>query len=175
MGSTFHSVTIHAIFACKERRPLITPEIATRLYSYIGGVLRNRDCVLLEGGGVADHVHLLIGMVPRCTISEILRDIKANTSKWIHETWPNQEFAWQEGYGVFSVSISHIEKTKDYIRRQEEHHKKHSFEDELRRFKELHGLTTDDHTPPSDGGEPRQVDPLQGDGVTPEEGTPPEA
>ena len=76
---------------------------------------------------MADHVHLLIGIAPRHAIATILRDIKANASKWIHETWPGQEFAWQEGYGVFSVSISHIEKTRAYIRNQEEHHKKQSF------------------------------------------------
>ena len=140
MGSTFHSVTIHVIFTCKERRPLITPAIAERLYSYIGGILRKRDCTLLEGGGVDNHVHLLIGMAPKHAISDVLRDVKANTSKWIHETWPKQEFAWQEGYGVFSVSISHIDKTRAYILNQPEHHKRHTFEDELHRFKELHGL-----------------------------------
>jgi putative transposase len=91
--------------------------------------------------------HLLIGHLPRYSISEIVRDIKSNTSKWIHETWTD-EFAWQEGYGVFSVSTSHIEKTKEYIRNQEEHHKKHSFEDELRRFKKMHGLSTEDDAPP---------------------------
>ena len=140
MGSTFHSVTTHVIFTCKERRPLITPLIAERLYSYIGGILRKRDCTLLEGGGIDNHVHLLMGMAPKYAISDVLRDVKANTSKWIHETWPKQEFGWQEGYGVFSVSISHIEKTREYIRNQPEHHRKHTFEEELRKFKELHGL-----------------------------------
>ena len=146
MGSTFHSVTLHVIFTCKDRRDLITPAIADRLYPYFGGILKKRDCVLLEGGGIANHVHLLIGHLPRYSISEIMRDIKSNTSKWIHETWAD-EFAWQGGYGVFSVSVSHVEKTRAYIRKQEEHHKKHSFEDELRKFKELHGLSIEEDQP----------------------------
>jgi putative transposase len=150
MGSTFHSVTIHVIFACKDRRPLITPEIAGRLYAYIGGVLRNRDCVLIEGGGTADHVHLLIGLLPRYAIADILRDIKANTSKWVHEIWPGVEFEWQEGYGVFSVSVSHVEKSRAYIRNQQEHHKTQTFEDELRKFRNIHGLETHDDEPPRD-------------------------
>jgi REP element-mobilizing transposase RayT len=151
MGSTFHSVTLHVIFACKDRRPLIAPEIGARLYSYIGGILRKRDCVLLEGGGVEDHAHLLVGFAPRHAISDVLRDIKANTSKWTHETWPKREFGWQEGYGVFSVSISHIEKAREYIRNQHEHHKKHTFADELERFKEMHDLTDEPDAPPPNG------------------------
>ena len=150
MGSTFHSVTVHVIFTCKERRALITPEINDRLYPYIGGILRNRHCTLLEGGGIENHVHLLIGAAPRHAISDVLRDIKSNTSKWIHETWPKHEFAWQEGHGVFSVSISHIEKTKACIRNQPEHHKKHSFEDEQSQFKKLHGLMDQADGSPSD-------------------------
>jgi putative transposase len=158
MGSTFYSVTVHVIFACKDRRPLITPDIAERLFPYIGGILRNRDCVLLEGGGVADHIHLLVGIVPRYALSDILRDVKANTSKWIHETWPGQEFAWQEGYGVFSVSISHIERTRVYIRSQEEHHKKHTLKEELDRFKQMHGLQTEDDPCPNDAEGTQQPD-----------------
>ncbi|MBX3475189.1 MAG: IS200/IS605 family transposase [Planctomycetes bacterium] len=164
MGSTFHSVTLHVIFACKDRRPLITPEIAARLYPYIGGIVRRRDCVLLEGGGFDDHAHLLIGFAPRHAVSDVLRDIKANTSKWIHEEWPKQEFAWQEGYGVFSVSISHIDKAREYIRNQAEHHKKHSFADELRRFKEVHGLADEpDALPaqPAPEGKPPSPDSTQ--------------
>jgi putative transposase len=155
MGSTFHSITLHVIFACKDRHPLIAPEVAARLYPYIGGILRKRDCVLLEGGGIADHVHLLIGSAPRHAISDVLRDIKANTTKWIHETWPKHEFGWQEGYGVFSVSISHIKKAKKYIQNQAEHHKKHTLADELRKFKEMHGLEEGDGPPQ---GKPPQTD-----------------
>ena len=140
MGSTFHSITLHAVFACKDRRPLIAPVIASRLYSYLGGILRKRGCLLIEGGGVEDHAHLLIGFAPKNSVAEVLRDIKANSSRWIHETWPDHEFGWQEGYGVFSVSVSHIDKTKAYIRNQAQHHAKHTLEDELRDFMKLHGL-----------------------------------
>jgi putative transposase len=111
-----------------------------RLFSYISGVCRKRDCMLLEGGGVADHVHLLIGMSMTKTIADLLRDIKANTSRWIHETWPEREFGWQDEYGAFSVGVSYIDKSRPYIRNQQEHQRKHTFEEELRMFVEMQGM-----------------------------------
>lgn len=140
MGSTFHSVHIHAIFTCKDRRPLITPEIEDRLYSYISGIVDKRRCRLVLGGGYRDHAHLLIGLSMTTSIADLLRDIKANTSRWVHETWPNAEFGWQDGYGAFSVSVSMVDKTKAYIAGQHEHHKTQSLADELKRFAELHGM-----------------------------------
>ncbi|MBX3474159.1 MAG: transposase [Planctomycetes bacterium] len=140
MGSTFHSVHIHAIFTCKDRRPLITPEIEDRLYSYISGIADKRRCRLVIGGGYTDHSQLLIGVNMTTAIADLLRDIKANTSRWVHETWPDVEFGWQDGYGAFSVSVSMVEKTKAYIAGQHEHHKTQSVADELRKFAALHGM-----------------------------------
>jgi REP element-mobilizing transposase RayT len=145
MGSTFHSVRIHVIFTCKERRPLLTPEMQKRIHPYIGGICRKHRNILLEGGGVADHIHLLIGLSMTQAVADLLREIKAGTSKWIHETWPGQEFAWQEGYGAFSVSVSLVKKTREYIRNQEQHHKTQTLQQELQQFAELHGMRmTDD-------------------------------
>jgi len=140
MGSTYHSVHIHVIFTCKDRRPLIAPEMHSRIYGYIAGICRNKNCKLVEGGGVADHVHLLIGMSMTIAIADLLREIKANSSGWIHRTWPSHEFGWQDGYSAFSVSVSKIARTRGYIRNQEEHHKKHSLDDELKQFLKLHGM-----------------------------------
>lgn len=151
MGNTYHSINLHLIFSCKERRPLITHDIQERLYSYIGGILRKRDCVLLEAGGVSDHVHLLIGMPPRHALSDVMRELKSNSSKWVHETFPDREFGWQDGYGVFSVSISKLKPTREYIQTQEAHHAKTSFQDELRWFVESHGLQYMDDNEVGDG------------------------
>lgn len=140
MGSTYHSVRIHVVFACRERRPLIVPEIKADLFKYIHGICDKRGCKLVEGGGVADHVHLLIGLSMTKSIADLLRDIKTNTSRWIHETWPQQEFGWQDGYGVFSVSASLVQRTRDYIRNQEARHQKQTFDEELDEILEMHGM-----------------------------------
>ena len=110
MGSTYHSVRVHVIFACKDRQPLISPEIKAELFQYIHGLCDKRGCKLIEGGGISDHVHLLIGLSMTKSIADLLRDIKTNTSRWIHEKWPKQEFGWQDGYGVFSVSASLVQR-----------------------------------------------------------------
>ncbi|MEZ5991933.1 MAG: IS200/IS605 family transposase [Planctomycetota bacterium] len=140
MGSTYHSVHIHVVFSCKDRKLLITPEIKHELFVYISGVCDKRQCKLIEGGGTADHVHLLIGLSMTKSISDLLRDIKTNTSRWIHEKWPSHEFGWQDGYGAFSVSASLMQRTRDYIRNQEAHHAKKTFEAELDEIFKMHGM-----------------------------------
>jgi REP element-mobilizing transposase RayT len=85
-------------------------------------------------------VHLLIGLSMTKSIADLLRDIKTNTSRWIHENWPNQEFGWQDGYGAFSVSASLVQRTRDYIRNQEARHQKQTFDEELDEILEMHGL-----------------------------------
>lgn len=140
MGSTYHSVYVHVIFACKDRRPLISPEIGERLYAYITGICRNHNCTLIEGGGVADHVHLLIGLNMTTAIADLMREVKASSSGWVHKTWPKADFGWQDGYAAFSVSVSMIAKTRRYIRKQAEHHATQSLADELTTFLGLHGM-----------------------------------
>lgn len=140
MGNTYHNVHLHIVFSCKDRRPLITPEIQKRLFEFISGICRKRACTLVEGGGVADHVHLLVELAVTKSIADLLRDIKTNSSRWIHETWPEREFGWQDGYGVFSVCASMMDKTRQYIRNQEQHHRSRSLEEELGAILEMHGM-----------------------------------
>jgi REP element-mobilizing transposase RayT len=163
MGSTYHSVHVHVIFTCKDRRPLITPDIQSRIYKYLAGICRKRNCHLVEGGGVDNHVHLLIGLSMTNAIADLLRDVKANSSRWVHETWPKQEFGWQDGYAAFSVSVSMIARTRKYIRNQEEHHKKHSLEDELHGFLKMHGMMLNE-----DGSVSRSPLPAPDDSAAPD-------
>lgn len=154
MSDTYHSINLHFIFSCKDRLPLITPEIEAELYKVMAGVLRNKGAVLIEGNGTADHVHLLIGLPPRYAPSDAIRDVKANSSRWVHEKWPKQPFGWQAGFAVFSVSISKIKRTREYIRNQKEHHKQQSFRDELKWFLDNHGVEYEEkYLPPEDDGD----------------------
>lgn len=150
MGSTYHSINLHVIFACKDRMALITPEIEKELYPVIGGILRNKDAILLEGNGTEDHAHLLIGLLPRHAPADILRDVKANTSRWIHTKWPKHPFAWQDGYSVFSVSIGKVKRTREYILNQKQHHEKVTFRQELQWFLDSHGIHYDPRFLPSE-------------------------
>lgn len=143
MGDSFHACHYHLIFACKDRRPLLSDAIRAELYPYIHGILQNRECTLIEGGGIADHIHLLLRAPPKFALSDVIRDVKANSSKWIREKWPKELFAWQDGYGLFTVSMSLIPKTKDYIERQPEHHKTMTFLDELKKYLKNHEISFD--------------------------------
>lgn len=136
---------MHCVFSTKERRPLITPEIQPRLFQYIGGIARENKMKLLAVGGVDDHVHLLISMPSTISISKAMQLIKGNSSKWIHETFPNnRSFAWQEGYGAFSIGVSDIERTKNYINTQAEHHGKMDFKTEFLAFLKKHEIEYDE-------------------------------
>ena len=124
MPQSFVSLHYHLIFSTKHRLPLISPEVQPRLFEYIGGILQGEGSVLEAAGGMADHVHLLVSLNKQLSVSEALRIIKAGSSRWIHETLPASlsEFAWQAGYGAFTVSYSNRGKVRDYLARQAEHH-----------------------------------------------------
>ena len=124
MGS-FTRLTYHIIFGTKFRRKMIRNEIAKPLYEYIGGTIRNRKGRLIQIGGVEDHLHLLVGLPPTITVSDAVRDIKANGSKWINENRVDtrnlsEKFEWQIGYGAFTVSYSNIAIVQNYIATQRE-------------------------------------------------------
>src|SRR5947207_3084243 len=124
MPQSFTCLHHHFIFSTKGRVPLLDSEIQSRLWEYFGGTLRSAKCTLLAAGGMPDHVHLLVGMNKELAVSECLRHIKANSSAWIHKTFPQlQSFAWQAGYGAFAVSYSGLDAIKNYIANQEEHHR----------------------------------------------------
>jgi REP element-mobilizing transposase RayT len=124
---------LHFIFSTRGRRPLIKPGFQDDLFAYLGGIVREMKGVALIVNGTDDHVHMLLRIRPVHSAVEIARVVKANSSKWVREKW-SREFAWQTGYGVFSVSESNVAAVTKYIARQEEHHKKHSFQEEYVAF-----------------------------------------
>lgn len=141
---SYVSAYFHCVFATKDRRLLITPELQQRLWPYLGGIARENEMKALEIGGVADHVHMLISIPPTIPISKAMQLIKGGSSKWIHDTFPDQRlFAWQSKYGAFSVSVSQLEAVSTYIRNQQEHHKHQTFSDEFIALLTKHGITYD--------------------------------
>ena len=140
MGS-FTQLTYHVVFATKYRRPLITDAIQERLYEYIGGTIRAKKGHLIEIGCVKDHVHILARLSPALAVADVVRDIKANSSKWMNEQPATpQTFEWQKGYGAFTVSYSQIPVVEEYIRNQLEHHRTRSFQEEYIEFLKRHGI-----------------------------------
>jgi len=147
MGHTFSRILLHAIFSTKDRTNRLYRDMRDGLYGYVYGVARNLGVQVIKAGGVDDHVHLLLNVKPVHAPADLVRDLKANSSKWIHETYPRlHDFAWQRGYGIFSVSESAVPQVIAYIDRQEEHHGRVPFAEEFRRFLERHGVEFDpDH------------------------------
>lgn len=143
MAHSFHKLVVHAIFSTKDRRPLITPDIAARLHPYLGGIVREIGATALTVGGVADHVHILMRIPATLAISDAMRLIKTNSSKWAHETLA-PAFGWQTGYGAFSVSQSNIETVRRYIENQEQHHRHVTFQEEFIEFLKRHEIEYDE-------------------------------
>jgi REP element-mobilizing transposase RayT len=136
---------VHFIWSTSGRQPRIAPEWRDRLYGYIGGVLENKKAKLICAGGVSDHIHLLASLPSTVTIAEIVNAMKANSSRWVHENLPDQRgFAWQEGYGAFSVSKSAEEQVIRYIRNQEAHHRRRDFKTEFVAFLKKHQVEYDE-------------------------------
>ena len=145
MPQSFGSIQMHVVFSTQSREPLIIPEIAQRLYEYIGGTLRGNKCSLLAAGGVPDHVHLLVSMSRELSVADLVRLMKSNSSRWIHDTFSKLHgFAWQAGYGAFSVSQSDVERVQKYILNQEAHHKRKTFQDEFRKFLKAYEVEYDE-------------------------------
>ena len=142
---SFSSSLHHCVFATKGRETWLTAEIRERLWPYLGGIARANGMKALAIGGVADHVHILLSLPATMSISKAMQLLKGNSSKWIHESFPAlRQFAWQEGYGAFSIGISGIEETYAYIRDQEEHHRTRTYREEVITFLQRHGLRFDD-------------------------------
>ncbi len=141
MPQSYTSLHYHLIFSTKHRAPLITPEVQPRLFEFIGGILRAEKSCLLAAGGMPDHVHLLCGLSKELAVAEALRIVKAGSSRWVHDTFPElSSFAWQAGYGAFTVSSSNLEQVKNYLARQEAHHRERTFQEELLAFLQRHGV-----------------------------------
>ena len=146
MAGTYTELLYHLIFSTKQREPLISPRLQPDLYAYIGGIVRGQGGVLLDVGGMPDHVHLVLRIKPDSSVSEIVRLVKANSSKWVNEQ-PGQSgrFAWQSGYGAFSVSLSRLSAVRDYVRTQEDHHRTKTFQEEFVEFLNRHEIAFDKH------------------------------
>jgi len=142
MGSTYYSLHYHWVCSTKERRPLMRAAWRVRFHEYLGGTIRGLEGTPLMIGGVDDHVHALLGLKTTHCIADFSRELKKATSLWAannHE----RDFAWQEGYAIFAVSVSLMETVSRYVERQEEHHRKLTFADELKQLLEKHGIKYD--------------------------------
>ena len=146
MSHTYVSALYHCVFSTKERRPLIPAALAERLFPYMGGIARENEMKVLEIGGTENHVHFLLSLPAPLALAKGIQLIKGGSSKWVHDTFGEEHtrFAWQEGYGAFSIGVSQIQHTIEYIRGQQEHHSRKSFEEEFRAFLKEHWIEYDD-------------------------------
>ncbi len=141
MADTYSQIYIHIVFAVKGRNNLISKNWKDELYKYITGIITNEGQKLLAINGMPDHIHILIGLKPTATLSNIVRDIKANSSKFINDKkWIAGKFEWQQGFGAFSYSHSQLKNVISYIQNQEEHHKTKTFREEYIEFLKLYNV-----------------------------------
>jgi putative transposase len=145
MGHSYTNLLYHIVFSTKERQPLLGTEINPRLYDYLGGAIRSEGGQSLSINGCADHVHVLARLRQDKAVSDVLRAIKANSSGWIHRTFPgSRDFAWQRGYGAFSVSQYEAQTVQQYIANQQGHHQRVSFKEEFISLLDAHGIEYDE-------------------------------
>jgi putative transposase len=145
MSSTHTNLLYHIVFSTKNREPVITAPIRADLDKYIGGIIRGEEGTLLEIGGMPDHVHLVIRLKSIHSLATMVKIIKSKSSKWLN-TQPKRpgRFEWQRGYAAFTVSASQLEKLRTYVRNQEQHHRRTTFQQEFRALLDKHGLEYDE-------------------------------
>ena len=135
MANTYTQLYVHIVFAVKGRGNLVSHSWKEELYKYITGIITNKNQKLMIVNGMPDHIHLLVGFKPDCSLSDLVRDIKANSSKFINEKkWVPGKFEWQTGFGAFTIGQSQIDRVVNYILTQEDHHKKKTFREEYVEF-----------------------------------------
>ena len=145
MSHTYAKLLYHCVFSTKDRLPQIQNPMRDRLCAYIGGILEHRGGRLIKAGGTENHVHLLAELNTTVSVSDIMRDVKANSSKWIHETFPAAaSFQWQTGYAAFTVSTSAVPDVIRYLEHQDEHHQTRTFEQEFVEFLQRHSIEFDE-------------------------------
>jgi len=145
MAHSYVSILIHYTFSTKNRQKIITPELAERLWAYMGGIARQNKMKALAIGGIEDHAHSFLSLPSTLSIAKAIQLVKGASSTWVHQTFSQyQDFEWQEGYGAFSVSISHVKDTIDYINNQKEHHRKMTFQEEYLAMLKKHGFEYDE-------------------------------
>lgn len=141
---SFNSCLVHCVWSTKNRDSYLDLELRERLWPYLGGIAREHKMKALAVGGAADHMHILISLPGTFSVAKATQLLKGNSSKWIHETFPRLVgFAWQQGYGAFSIGVSGIDATVAYIRGQTEHHRHRTFREEFAAMLRKHGWEFD--------------------------------
>ena len=136
---------MHVIFSTKERRPIITDELKTKLFPYMAGIVNERGGTPHIFNGMPDHVHMLASVPTGLSVADLMRFVKGSSSRWVHQEFPaKRTFGWQRGYAAFSVSRSRFDDVHRYIANQEEHHRKVSFQEELIAFLKKHKVEYDE-------------------------------
>ena len=144
MAHSYICLNVHYIFSTKNRQKTITSALEERLWPYIGGIARENKMKALAIGGIEDHVHLFVSLPSTLSIAKAIQLIKGGSSTWVSKTFAEfGDFEWQEGYGAFGVSTSHVDSTVHYINNQKEHHKKQPFKDEYLAILNKHGIQYD--------------------------------
>ena len=145
MAQTLTCLRVHVVFSTKNRQPMITPEVEPELYAYLGGTTKNFDSPCLAAGGTSNHVHLLISHSKNMALSRLMEEIKKSSSKWIKTKGPAfRTFAWQDGYGAFTIGQSQVEALQNYLAAQKERHQKQTFEQELVAFLKKYHVAYDE-------------------------------
>jgi REP element-mobilizing transposase RayT len=146
MPQSLAQVYLHLVYSTKHRQPFLKDRaVREEMHAYLAGTCRNLKCPSLIVGGVEDHVHILCRLSRTTTIADLIRDLKRSSSGWIkHHAAALADFDWQDGYGAFSISPSHVEGLKSYIADQEQHHRRETFQDEFRRLMRKYGIEFDE-------------------------------
>jgi len=145
MPQSLSYLLTHIVFSTKDRAPVLDASVRPALHAYLATVSRNVDCECFRGGGVADHVHLAVRLSRTLTMAQLIEELKTSSSKWLKTQSPTlASFAWQRGYGAFSVGPSDLNALLDYIDTQEEHHRTRTFQDEYRAFLTKYGIEYDE-------------------------------
>jgi putative transposase len=145
MANTYTQIHIHSVFSVKNRKCLIAPDWQDELYQYMTGIIQNHNHKVLAINGMPDHVHILFGMRPSQSLSELMQDVKGSSSLWINQKgFIAGKFAWQEGYGAFSYAMSDINRVVDYIKNQQKHHLGIAFHEEYRYLLKIYRISFDE-------------------------------
>jgi REP element-mobilizing transposase RayT len=146
MPQSLAKILVHTVFSTKERRPFLRDkDVREELHRYLGGILMNLDCQPMIVGGVEDHIHILCALARTCEAAAMVKELKRGSSLWIKTKATDlQDFAWQNGYGIFSIGYSQISMVRDYIAGQEEHHRRISFQDEFRQLLQRYEIDFDE-------------------------------
>ena len=146
MPQSLAKILVHTVFSTKDRRPFLRDRaLREELHRYLGGILANLECQPVIAGGVEDHVHLLCALSRTCTAADMVKEVKRGSSLWLKTRSADlADFAWQSGYGIFSVGFSQIEAVRKYISGQEEHHDNVSFQDEFRQLLKRYEIEFDE-------------------------------